>query len=689
MIIGSQYYRPPFPNDQYWADDFSLMRDSGLNTVQLWLLWGWIEATPGEFRFDDYDRLVQLADEKGLSVVLSTIGEIHPYWIHREVPGSEMINNLGHKVISSNRGECHFGLTPGGCTDHPGVWDRMAQFLTKTVDHYKGATNLVGWDAWNELRWNVYSDGLVCFCEHTIKAFHEWLDQKYGGLDGLNKAWIRRYICWEDVLPGKSPSRPYTEMMAFEHFITCRSNQHGLNRYEIIKAIDPDRPVTVHGAGPCAEETGDEENHTMNRGNDWALADGIDGVGCSSFPKWFHMVEEDFPARVEFVASAAQGKDIWLSELQGGRASQGFEVHDPVDAASQQRWIYNGIARGVKTILFWCWRDEIFGRESGGFGMNGSDGFASQRLEAMKITGDWAEKYHDFIADYTPATPRVGVWLSPQNYYLHWAQEGSAQLAGDSVRSYCRALVKLSIAHRVVEEEHLDALAGLETLFLPRTLVLDDHAIDAITKWVEAGGKLICESECGAFDSRGIYRYPQDRFLAKWGIADLGRRLITAPDIEVEVAGKALTLPAEQWITPFDVDGCEMPSIRKSAGKGEVLVIGSYPGQVYARKPQPEFEQLVSLSVAPDGNIMTLSPAGNTPPYCRLGKSGGKDVAFVFSPIEPQVESVTIDFGPEQFKGSRCTDITAGKTFDLVKTDSGIQCNFTPGKWGVTVLVAD
>ena len=100
---------------------------------------------------------------------------------------------MGSKVVSSNRGECHFGITPGGCTDHPGVWAGMERFLTQVVSRYRGAPNLKGWDIWNELRWNVNADGLVCYCEHTLNAFHQWLDQKYGGLDGLNWTWLRRY----------------------------------------------------------------------------------------------------------------------------------------------------------------------------------------------------------------------------------------------------------------------------------------------------------------------------------------------------------------------------------------------------------------------------------------------------------------------------------------------------------------
>ena len=125
--------------------------------------------------------------------MLSTIAEIHPYWIHHEVPASEMIDHMGHRLRSSNRGQIHYGITPGGCFDHPGGWDRMEQFLERTVLQYRGASNLHGWDAWNELRWCVKSDGLVCFCKHTLKRCREWLDRRHEGLEGLNKAWHRRY----------------------------------------------------------------------------------------------------------------------------------------------------------------------------------------------------------------------------------------------------------------------------------------------------------------------------------------------------------------------------------------------------------------------------------------------------------------------------------------------------------------
>ena len=37
MNFGVQYYRAPFPDAKHWESDFKKIRESGFNTVQLWI----------------------------------------------------------------------------------------------------------------------------------------------------------------------------------------------------------------------------------------------------------------------------------------------------------------------------------------------------------------------------------------------------------------------------------------------------------------------------------------------------------------------------------------------------------------------------------------------------------------------------------------------------------------------------
>ena len=711
ITLGSQYYRAPFPESRYWEDDLKRMADSGLNTVQLWVVWGWVEPEPGQFRFDDYDRLVSLAHESGLDVVLSTIAAIHPYWIHDEVPGSEMVDHMGHTVISSNRGETHFGLTPGGCFDHPGVWERIAAFLTEVVTRYRSASHLRGWDAWNELRWNVQADGLVCNCPHSLRRYRDWLSEQYGGLDGLNRAWKRRYRAWSDVRPGKMPNRPYTEMMAFEHFNTWKANDHGKRRYDLIKALDPERMVTVHAGTPSVLSGFDFPGATaVGRGNDWDFADHLDGIGCSSFPVWQQNDAADFAARLDFVHSAARGREQWLSELQGGRASIGFDTHEPVPAVAQQRWIWTALSRGIRTVLFWCWRDEVFGRESGGFGLVGRDGFADERLQAMRKTAGVLTRHEKLLSTYRPELPTAGVLFSPQSYYLYWAQEGNARVCERGVQGYARALLRRNIPFRVIEEGHLDELATLKILFMPRAVVVDDEAAAKLIAFVKGGGVLVCEAECGAFDRHGLYRYPEDRFGARLtGVVEKGRRTLRSSTFRVRDGDISGQLPATQWTTPYDVpDAAQVLGgdedgpllVRASVGEGTVIFCGSYLGDTYYRGSRlgeeafasaaSDVERLIGgwcASVGVKPSVIVEDEERDEPVLVRHGRSAGRTVAFVFFPEGCQHE-ITLRFPSGTF-GSGVRELLSASRLTVEASEQGDRCVVPAGEWRMAVLASD
>ncbi len=692
MNVGVQYYRAPFPESKHWEKDFQSIKDCGLDCVQLWVLWSWVEATPGVFCYDDYDRLIELAAKYKLKVVLSSIAEIQPHWIHRVVPESEMIDHLGHMVISSLRCECNFGLTPGGCTDHPGVWAHMSEFIRQTGQRYAKLDHLHGWDIWNELRWNVQADNLVCFCPHTIAAFHQWLERRYGSLAGLNEAWKRRYICWEDVAPGKLPDRPYTEMMAWQHFITDRANAHAAKRYQVMKAIDTIHPVTAHGACPSADYRGNALEYPIDRGNDWQLAKTLDGIGCSSFPQWGGIDDAEFGSRIEMVKSAAKEKRVWLSEVQGGRAAVGFNIYGKVHAAPQQRWIWNGLACGADTFLFWCWRDEVFGRESAGFGLSGRDGLAPERLAAMRVSTDLLREHAALFDNYRPQCAEIGILFTPQSYYLSWAQDGSTHRMGNAINGYARSLVRQSIPYRFLEEDNLTDLSGLKLIILPRSIVLDEPQTAALTKFVKDGGTLLVESECGAFSREGFYRYPEERFLAELGIVEAGRRNLEASQLAFDWDGKFL-LDAEQWLTPLEASDnppekvfCRLENLPLAAqfkvGKGKVIYLGSYFGNPYLETRNPAFEQMVKGAAVTAGvaipiEVVSPAPTRDEFVYVKSGFSGGKQLIYLFFPADDT--QAVLKIAP----GKQYRELFGSQT--VVTDDSGFL-KIAPARYKMAIL---
>lgn len=711
--LGVQYYRAPFPHRSHWADDLKAMKDAGLNTVQLWVLWSWVEAKPGRFVFDDYDRLVDLVQGQDLQLVISTIAELHPYWIHRVVRGSEMIDHTGRQVISSNRSEANFGLTPGGCFDHPGVRARMQSFITAVVKRYAKVPHLSAWDIWNETRWEVQADGMVCFCPHTLAAFRKWLGQRHGGLAGLNQAWQRRYQSWEEVMPGRLPRRPYTELMSWHRFITERANQHAQWRYRLVRQFDDRHPATLHGPATCVHHQGNIAHPSvpLQRGNDWAFADSVDGVGSSVFPTWWGMDDAAVGVLATHVKSAAGGKKAWLSEVQGGRAAQGLDHQDPVTPAAQQRWLWNAVASGIDTVLFWCWRDEVFGGESAGYGLVGRDGFAEARVAALRESSRIFEAQRALVSGYQPTAPQVGVLFSPSSYYLHWAQTGAGYAPRYAVEAYARALTKQSIPWKSVEEDHLDALDGLKLLIAPRVTALSTASAKRISQFVRAGGVLLCESEFGAFDELGFYREPPERMLAQdLGIEEVGRRslgtgaatgaAVPTGTLRVPKGGpiaREMAIPIVQWVTPARAAGAVVWAahadgalvMERQVDAGRVIYVGSYPGDASRDAWSADFETFVDVVVRRAGVEAPVVITGRAPTkegvcFVRTGQANGRNVAFVFAPVGQSKVSLAVN--PRWFGTREVTDLLSKRRVSLAEAGTSLKADVPLGPWGMAIL---
>jgi len=707
VILGVQYYRPPFPEKMHWAKDFGRIKESGFNTVQLWACWGWIESEPGTYRFDDYDEHIERAAENDLQVVMSTVAEIQPFWIHRLVPDSQMVDHMGHRVISSLRRECNVGLSPGGCTDHPEIRRRMEAFLGALASHYRDHPALVAWDAWNETRWAVQADGHVCYCDYTLAEFRRYLMDRYGSLASLNDAWKRRYASWDDVYPGKFPGRPYTELMEFQRFLTHRAKEHAKLRYQALRSHDGERLIVAHCARPSTWSSGLDYEQALSRGHDWELADVFDGFGSSHFPVWESLSLADVGTRVESIRSAVGEKPMWISELQGGSARDGLVVREPVDASLQQQWIWDGLSRGAKAVIIWCWRDEVFGRESSGFGFAGNDGYAEGREMAMKEAQGHLQQIHRELRDYHPDRGQVGLLFERSSYYLDWAQNGNdsaqavpslvgyvdwAQNGNDSAQAvpslvgYAKGFEHIQIPYEIVDSQHLAHLDPLKLLIMPWPLVVNALASERIITWVERGGTLLVESELASFDDQGFYQDPHSRRLAQeLGFESQGRRpLAEGERVLVPVSEESFALTASGWSESLvdlnDNRGGDCQVVAHSVGSGRVLAIGTFVGSPYARDRYQDFESFLRAMVRISNvvNPLACNIADGSLVTIRSGRSGDARMLFALN-HQPFDVSLEVDAPSKWFTGSPEIHRLSGQGAMTLKDlgNGRMACSFT------------
>lgn len=639
FLFGTQYYRPPFPERDRWRDDLRRIRAAGLNTIQLWVTWAWVESTPGHYAFEDYDELLDLAQAEGLGAVLSTVAELQPEWIHRLEPGATMIDHLGRPVPSCHRIESNQGLTPGGCTDHAGLWARMENFLRATAEHFRAHPAVVGWDIWNELRWNIHATGFVCHCEATLADFRAHLQKRHGDLDGLNRAWRRRYADWRDVRPGCIPGHPYSEYLAFAEFLQERAHAHLRARAAVFRGAGVTQPIVAHGPAPTFDQPGNPEAFQMpaGRGNDFVHAQALDGYGVSHFPLWGRQDDIEFVVRVNASAAAGAGtRPLWISELQAGAANYGHDVAPAVSGGQLRRWLWLSLAAGARALLFWNWRDEVFGREATGFGLVGRDGCAEERLRAVGEFAQLLRARAELLASYRPAPAEIGVWFDLRNYNLEAAESGRAVRTRDSLRGYLRACERLHRAADLIDAGQIARLEGLRALIMPCAPIVAPEAREQLLAFVERGGTLIIEAETDAWSSEGFYRAePREReFAAAIGLASAGRRPdseepITLPDgATLRVAWFRAPLSGE---APWSVQARDSRGgvllAERALGRGRIVACGGFVGLAQAERGDEGFERWVESLLPPEsGPVLVKAPAGVR---VRTGACAGGQLVFL------------------------------------------------------------
>ncbi len=117
-----------------------------------------------------------------------------------------MVGRNGQTIFYEAQTTLPMDGKPGPCYDHPGALADQDRFIRRLVGSLGKYENIAVWNTWQEVAyWPQAAVGqAVCFCENSLNAFRAWLREKYGDLDGLNRAWNARYRDWSLVQPGRT-----------------------------------------------------------------------------------------------------------------------------------------------------------------------------------------------------------------------------------------------------------------------------------------------------------------------------------------------------------------------------------------------------------------------------------------------------------------------------------------------------
>src|SRR5579863_1757362 len=256
FIYGTAFYRPPNPPASMWRDMLQkIAQEYKFNVIRIYPAWSYYNPAPDRFVFDDLEQVMSLCDEFGLRVLMGVVIEEAPYWLERAHPETRFVSATGAPQRLSDSGNNVSGGWPGLCLDWDVVQEAAAKFISKLGIMARTHGSMYAYDCWNEphiepaWRRNIWAqpqDLIFCYCDQTIQRFRQWLQHRYGTLDGLNDAWVRHYSDWNEIDPPRAMGT-YLDWVDWQRYIVGRSTWEMRFRVDAIRRTDPHHVLESHG----------------------------------------------------------------------------------------------------------------------------------------------------------------------------------------------------------------------------------------------------------------------------------------------------------------------------------------------------------------------------------------------------------------------------------------------------------
>lgn len=329
-------------------EDIALMKEAGVNLVSLAIFsWAKLEPEKGRYDFGWLRDIMDRCAEAEIYVDLATGTASPPVWMAREDRSSLPVDVHGTRL--------EFGSRQQYCPSSSLYRERSRALARALAEDFGEHPALVMWHVNNEYGCHT----LQCYCENCEREFQQWLKEKYGAIDVLNRAWNTHF--WSQEYAEFSQVHAPRDMPTFKNpaheldywrFADAQLLRLYQAEAEELRSQTPSIPITTNFMGEF-------------EGLDyWEWARHVDIVSDDSYPD---------PALVGGAHEVAFTADL-MRGLGGGKP---FVLMEQVTSAVQWRpqnspkrpgqfalWSMQRVARGADGIMQFQWRQSPGGAET-------------------------------------------------------------------------------------------------------------------------------------------------------------------------------------------------------------------------------------------------------------------------------------------------------------------------------------
>ncbi len=677
-----------------WLKDLKEIKSLGFNTVRTWVEWAKCEPEPGVFDFSNLHLLFELAREVGLKVFIQYYVDSAPDWVGKANPHAMFETQSGLKIQSQ--------AAPGYCTDNGEVRELVLRFYNETARIASQYDNFYGYDLWSEphiINWatiDYVPNVQFCFCPGTRERFRNWLREKYGTLEELNRGWYRNFENWSDVDPPRfSTILSYTDFIDWKTFIYEKLVEDLSMRYDAVRAGDEKHVITSHAVGASLFQS---PYVGAGATDDFLMADPVDFYGVSIYPKHNHPDRHwsltTLRVVMDFTRSANRKKGGWyVGELQAGKGTIGLLISDPVTQDDHRIWAWSAIAKGAKAVNIYAYYPMSSGYESGGYGLVNLDGSLTERARHAGGIARTVSEHQDLFIGSTPIKAEVAIVYNPLSQMVGGLQRRDYPAAHtNSLIGYFRFFADQNVPVDFIHRQDLEEgdVSQYKLIIIPWPLMFTREAANGVKSFVERGGYVVAEARLAWNDERGYAAdvIPGSGLSEVFGVREgdiwmrenvsLKIRKSSHPAVSGMHDGDELkgNLYAKS-IEPLDGRTVHIlaelesgePAITSSRyGRGEAMLVGSYLGM--AGHPEPvETNDRFYLSLLEWANIdrpFTTSHDGNRdhPVEVRLQENKDGYLLFIINHNDEE-ENVTVDLNVAKSGIYAARELITGVSSDI------------------------
>jgi beta-galactosidase len=496
LQLGTCYYPEQWPST-LWEDDFRRMRELGFSVIRIAeFAWSIFEPAEGTFSFEFFDKIMDLAQQHGLQVILGTPTATPPAWLTSKYP--EVLNAAMNGTVYQHGQRRHYNYNA------PIYQHLSRRIAAQMAAHYKDHPALVGWQIDNELNCEVN----VFYAEADHRAFRTWLEKRYGSLDQLNAAWgavfwNQTYTDWEQVFlmrPTPSDSPNPHQALDEKRFISDSAIAFARNQAEAIREFDQTHWITTNGL------FGHLDNHRMTD-------EVLDFISYDSYPQFGKLWPDSGPdplldRRWGFNLSVTRdvSPNFCVMEQQSGAGGWTNRIEQPAPKPGQMRlWTYQSLAHGADMVLYFRWRTATVGTEIYWHGINDYHNRPNRRVaEAAQIGRELAIVGPSIAGSAYHATVAI-----VKDYDNEWDGELDSW-HGPYERASTTAWFK-ALQHSHIPADVLYLRPGTTTvdlsryqcLIYPHPTIMTDATAEVLRAYVQEGGTLIFGCRTGYKDAAG------------------------------------------------------------------------------------------------------------------------------------------------------------------------------------------